>query len=609
MITTQNKQKAGSGLLKKLVSAAASILIIGIVVFFPACENITGGAGGAPAARAVGQPIPIADQTQLELIGTDPDLYPASGSYILTASFSIANWLPICGPGTEGSFTGTFDGDIYTITIDSFSATALTGIGGLGIFAATDTGAVIQNLTVEFDAPINTGTVNYAGGVTGYANDTTFSNITVVADVSAVYTDTGYTDFDLGGVAGYAVNSTFTGISVSGTITASSASNYTYDSGNDFSVGGVAGYAYGGSISDSTSSAAITANSSPIPSFAGGIVGRGTNGLEIEECEGSGAISSNGRNNNTSGGGIAGYITQTTITDSYTSAGNITVTGQTGSGEYDFFQVFGGGLVGYAGSASAVVHCQATGQTVTTQNAAYPYAGGLVGYNYGALRYPNPPDNGSAILRSYSTNTVTADATDNGIPYAGGLAGYNSAAGSLIQDCYAWGNVNATTAGTDAWAGGVAGSVAAGSTLERAYAIGNVTATAGSGALPYPQTGIDDGASAGGVVGYAYNYYASQITTVQDSVGLNRAVTASGSSAANWAHRVVGHNGIGYLATITDNLGSTAMVLTPTPTTLDPDLDGANVTPPVQQTDFTGLGWNFNTTWYMNTTSGYPELY
>ena len=608
MITTQNKHKTGTGLLKKLVSAAASILIIGIVTFFPACENITGGAGGATAARAVGQPTPIGSQTQLELIGTS-SAYPSTGSYILTASFPVTNWTPICGPGSQGPFTGTFDGDIYTITISNFSDEALRGAGGLGIFAATGTGAVIQNLTVKFEAPINTGTANYAGGVAGYATGTTFSNITVAADVSAAYTDTDYTDFDLGGVAGYTVSSTFTGISVSGTITASSASDYTYSSGNDFSVGGVVGYAYSGSISGSTSGAAITANSPTIPSFAGGIVGRGTNSLAIEDCEGSGAISSNGRNNNTSGGGIAGYITQTTVTDSYTTAGNITVTGQSGSGEYDVYQVFGGGLVGYAGSASAIQHCYATGQTVTTQNAAYPYAGGLVGYNYGALRYPNPPDNGSAILRSYSTNTVIANATDNGIPYAGGLAGYNSAAGSLIQDCYAWGDVSATTAGTDAWAGGVAGAEAAGATLERTYATGNITATAGSGALPYPQTGIDPGAAAGGVVGYAYNYYESQITTVQDSVGLNRAVTASGSSDDNWAHRVVGHNGAGYLATITDNLGSTAMVLTPEPTPLDPILDGRDVTPPVDREVFEGLGWNFNTIWYMDTTSGYPELY
>jgi hypothetical protein len=626
MTITQIKRKMDTGWLQKLVSASASILIFGIVLFFSACDNITGGAGGYPAARAVGQPTPISTDTELALIGTDPFDYPADGDYILADDLILTGWTPICDPNADlDPFTGTFDGNGHTITLSSFGGGSLTGAGGLGIFAVTSTGAVIENLNVNFTTgPFNT-TVYYAGGVAGYALGTTFSNISVVAGVDAAYKDTGYTDFDLGGVAGYAANSTFTGIKASGSITASAEMPYDYTTGNDFSVGSVVGYAAGGSISGSKSNAEITANSSQIASFAGGIVGRGANGLTITNCEGIGDVSSNGENNNTSAGGIAGYITQTTVTNSYAAIGDITVTAPSGSGQYDVYQVFAGGLVGYSGNASAISRSHAIDQNVVTENAAYPYAGGLVGYNYGVLVFSNQkgyargildfdapaqPNNGSIITRSYSTNTVAANATDNGIPYAGGLAGYNSASASLIQDCYAWGDVSATTGGEYAWAGGVAGAVAAGATLERSYATGDVTVTAGGGALPYPQPYIDAGASAGGVVGYIYNYYydEGQTTIVRTSFGLNDTVTADGSTADNWAHRVVGHNGTSpYDATITDNFGNEDMVLDPSAP--DSVLDGRDTSPHPRELDFTGLGWDFNATWYMNVASGYPELF
>jgi hypothetical protein len=356
----------------------------------------------------------------------------------------------------------------------------------------------------------------------------------------------------------------------------------------------------------------------------GGVIGIGDS-VAISGSNSKVSLTVTGPGYSTSAGGIAGYITQSTVTDSHTTTGDITVSAPSGTGQYDVYQAFAGGLVGYSGNSSKITLSSSKGQSITSNNSAYPYAGGLVGYNYGLYQPspeppdpPVPPSNGSTITQSYSTNTVTATATNNGIPYAGGLAGYNSGGDattgfSLIRDCYAWGDVTAATGGQYAWAGGVSGAVAANAILERCYGTGNVKATSDNGVLPYPQPGIDEGSAAGGVVGYTYNYYynaspAGQ-TYVMNSVGLNGLVTANGANSDLEAHRVVGHNGDDpYASTITDNLGYTSMSLIPPPTQLDPTLDGTDTVQYPAQSVYEGIGWTFGTIWVMDTVSGYPKL-
>jgi hypothetical protein len=74
----------------------------------------------------------------LALIGDDPG-YPADGQYLLTASFTLSNWVPICDPNNTAEFTGEFDGNGNTILVSGFSAAALAG-SYLGIFAVVGDG-------------------------------------------------------------------------------------------------------------------------------------------------------------------------------------------------------------------------------------------------------------------------------------------------------------------------------------------------------------------------------------------------------------------------------------------------------------------------------------
>jgi hypothetical protein len=545
-----------------------------------------------------------------------------SGNTVSAVSFTVANTGRVAS--NIGGEVGYSSGTLFTrettrgaSTVTSTDANS-SNIGGITGYA---TGGSFAQITTSGSLTANstsTGTnESTAGGVVGLAANTSFDTITAGADVNASDPSRTANSFSVGGVSGDAEVVRFSTVTVSGTITATASmpNNGDYTAYNFLAVGGITGVANAGSVNGAGSSASINAQSPNTISYAGGLIGNGSNGLTIINVVGTASVSSGGGNSNTSAGGIAGYVTQTSISNSNTSAGAITVSAPSGSGAYDYFQVFAGGLVGYAGLTSSITLCYSTRQEVIADNAAYPYSGGLVGYNYGILAYPAPPNQGSTITRSYSTNTVVADASDNGIPYAGGIAGYNSASGSLIQDCYAWGDVSADTGGQDSWAGGLTGAVAAGATVDRCYATGNVIATAGSGALPYTQTGIDTGAAAGGVVGYSYNYYDAQTTTIQNSAGLNGAVTATGSSgngpdgtpAGNWAHRVDGHNGP-TTATLTNNLGNIRMVLNPF-TGLVADLDGTDTDQyPAQSVFETTLGWNFSTIWQMNATSGYPQL-
>jgi hypothetical protein len=268
---------------------------------------------------------------------------------------------------------------------------------------------------------------------------------------------------------------------------------------------------------------------------------------------------------------------------------------------------YGGGLLGYAGNETATSQSKASGN-VTVQ-APYPYAGGLVGYNYGTLGGAG----GSTISQCYTTGAVSADATTSsvpGLPYAGGLAGYNSSKGSVIEDCYTTGLVSAKTTTGFAWAGGVVGANANNAAVNRTYSNGDVTATAGEGALPSPQPQTSEGALAGGIAGY--NYYTAD-TAITASFALTKEVTAiHDDPLLEAAYRVVGRNGNpgDPVPLLDDNSGSESMDLIPTHTPVsDPaGLDGADCLTRPDQEDYEDAGWNFSNVWGITAPYTYPYL-
>ena len=226
-------------------------------------------------------------------------------------------------------------------------------------------------------------------------------------------------------------------------------------------------------------------------------------------------------------------------TDSKPFTGTIYGNGYTVS---NFKITAGRKYVGLFGDNEGVI--QNLGVENFTVNVSYSgtvYAGGLVGRN-----------SGGSITNCYATGDVSATSTSSSAR-AGDLVGYNDS--GSITNCYATGNVNATGSSS---AGGLVGYNYLGS-ITNCYATGNVSATT-------PSTSSSADAYAGGLAGYnaggnITNCYATGEVSATDSssacagglVGRNYSnitncyatgeVSATGSTYAKaYAGGLVGYN-------------------------------------------------------------------
>jgi hypothetical protein len=594
-----------------LLHRAAALLLVLSAALIISCQDIGGvGEGTTPDAPAlslvqrtvkVGQS-PVFDQASLANIANNP-----GGDYVLTNSFAITGWAPICDPNDpfgNGPFTGSLDGAGFTITINSFDTSAVTDY--LGIFAQS-MGATFEDLTVDIEAGVVQTNVPYVGGLVGQAVNTLFDavdatgvfevaagatgdmNVGLIAGSMEKKSDVTHSDIDatlhvvynnqsannanVGGVTGYLVASTVrnTTIGESWIYATATMPAADYPAPSIYlSVGGAAGNAVNAEFARVTVGAGtrVSATSAQTSVFVGGVVGQGLN-VSVTNSASAAAVSGDGQQYDTAAGGIAGHITQSTVTGSEAS-GDITINAAWGVGSYDYWQAYAGGLVGYSGGTqngnSVIEGSHASGNVHATT--VYPYAGGLVGYNYGYIEFTSAEarrdfyrthgtvgasvtSNGSRINRSYATGNVTATSqpASNGLPYAGGLAGYSSIPTgnktANIENSYARGIVTATTDSKYGWAGGLAGANAQGSVIATCYATGAVYVTVGSNELPYSQPGINPGAAGGGIVGV--NYYADErgnAALTTLSVALNPSITGSAPGVVPYLlHRVAGDLG------------------------------------------------------------------
>jgi hypothetical protein len=511
-------------------------------------ENPQAGNGKVPNA------IFIRSAADMALIGTSTR-YPLDGDYALQADITLSRWTPI---GTNTApFTGTFDGTglasgdpNFTITVTDFEKTSLTGqyLGIFGYVASTETGS---------------GTI---------------SNLNVVADI-AQYSDSTGNQY-VGGLVGQANKGVvLQNIAVSGSIR--------FAAENVLALGGIAGALEGASLINTSSTPVSSLDITTTASntiYAGVAVGYGGNTPKITGVKTSGNVWISNGMIDTSAGGLSGYTLEAVITDCHAS-GTITI---------DFHReamVYAGGLAGYAGGGT-ITKSHASGDVSASSN--YPYAGGLVGYNY----------KGNVVTESYATGTVKANTNveGGGYSYAGGLAGYNSGTGSTIQNCYATGAVLANSITKTGWAGGITGSNASGALIDCCYATGAIEVK--TPRLINPEAPLD-GAVAGGIVGFNYTGTA----TVRNSAGLNPSITA-GRTTDTKLHRIAGQSDTP--AVLSNNIGSTSMVFNPpyTPVPGQEKVDGADTDAQPQKNVYVAvLQWDFNTTWEMTDgVNDYPLL-
>lgn len=182
----------------------------------------------------------------------------ASGSYTLTKDIIVTEPYAY-------DFTGTFDGNGHTVTLDITASTA-----NVGLFSKLAGGAVVKNVIT---AGSISGKVNNVGGIAGTADgNVTIENCKNTASIKG--------GKGAGGILGYSEPG-------SGFVTISSCANMGSVSGTRKQVGGIAGNVVGTHIIRNCY------NQGDISDGAG-ILGRGTKGVLVENCYTVGSVETNG---------------------------------------------------------------------------------------------------------------------------------------------------------------------------------------------------------------------------------------------------------------------------------------------------------------------------
>ncbi len=398
------------------------ILMIGLLLVF--------GVGSGALA------VPVEIDTVQELIDVANDL---DGDYILTGDIDLDGdaWTSI---GTVGDkFTGKFDGDGYTISKLKKINPAVQD--GVGLFGWCD-GAEILNVTIDgvqvrgdenvgalIGHMVNTSVTNchskklqagdkvecqnqWGGGLIGHAHP----GSSVIGCTSDVDVDGGSSfpsGEKLGGLLGNHHGTLLRDSDASGDIT------------NCWEFcGGLVGYSQLDTINTPAEDTIIRLCEasgdvhSQRDGRAGGLLGYGESGTEVDRCRATGAVLCDYVGGGRCGGAI-GYIDDGVITK--TKATGAVTCDSTGGSQC-------GGLLGYADGTTTVTLSYATGAVSTDGQ----YGGGLVGYS----------NSSGAITECWASGAVNCDERA-----CAGLVGYKQTPGaddSLIADCYATGDVQST---------------------------------------------------------------------------------------------------------------------------------------------------------------------
>lgn len=215
------------------------------------------------SARSGGAAPMLAAAGAVQDIGTAEDFaaMQPSGNYQLTADITVT--APYANDFTD--FSGTFDGNGHTVTLDITASTA-----NVGLFSKLAGGAVVKNVIT---AGSISGKVNNVGGIAGTADgNVTIENCKNTASIKG--------GKGAGGILGYSEPG-------SGFVTISSCANMGSVSGTRKQVGGIAGNVVGTHIIRNCY------NQGDISDGAG-ILGRGTKGVLVENCYTVGSVETNG---------------------------------------------------------------------------------------------------------------------------------------------------------------------------------------------------------------------------------------------------------------------------------------------------------------------------
>lgn len=216
----------------------------------------------------------------------------ASGSYTLTKDIIVTE-------PYASDFSGTFDGNGHTVTLDITASTA-----NVGLFSKLAGGAVVKNVITAGSVTVDhTNKKSYVGGIAGYAN--AYENPILIENCKNTAAISGYKA--VGGILGQGTNTNG--------ITIYSCANTGTIAGANTQIGGIAG-----SI---TATATIEScyNTGDVNGFSNvaGIVGSGSSGtsLQVKNCYTTGQIGIIEGSSNLSYGLVGGGKNKCSVANSY----------------------------------------------------------------------------------------------------------------------------------------------------------------------------------------------------------------------------------------------------------------------------------------------------
>jgi hypothetical protein len=294
----------------------------------------------------------ISSAADLAKIGVDSG-FSRSAAYTLTADITLSDWVPLCADAAH-AFSGVFDGNGHTITVQSFNAAAVSANAYVGIFG------YVKGLSSTSKAAIK--------------------NLRIVSAVNADSTRNGGQAAGL--AAGYAARADLADITLEGNFRFNGIIGVVY-------LGGVAGWIeYGTVIKDCTSSLSVHGGGGyDVPldpnivvyNSVGGFVGLFKHSSEIRDCHTTGNVS----------GGAA--RPSDALVASRGAAGNGSMEGAT-TNDPNHAQAFVGGIAGgsyfgfEAGESGGIYNCSSSGYVSAGAGGWWALAGGISGCFQGDVR-------------------------------------------------------------------------------------------------------------------------------------------------------------------------------------------------------------------------------
>lgn len=391
----------------------------------------------------------ITNSTQLQAMKDAPTL-----DYILDNDIDLTGVPWVCIGNNAAPFTGTFDGQEFTIS-NLHSIAALASNYNSGLFGKVSGVAVIENVTIE-DATIE---ASANGAVLcGYLLGGTIENCHVASStISSFDSDSIYQIGGIVGLSSAATNSTLT------TVTGCSVTNLTINDVDDF-AGGICGFSqsYGNNrdyfeninFEDCTvTNVMIVPGNSGEGAEMGGVFGRFMG--VCENCSATGAII----DAQDSCGGFAGELSAADVFD---CSADVDVSIVEGTNSH-----YIGGFAGIMYNIN-LSKCFSLGN-VTSVDGDYEDIGGFCGSISNSA--------GLIVKDCYSKNSMTLATVSGTMQRIGGFAGIMDSADLVLRNSYSDCAVSCSGASVTGL-GGFAGYVDNDAlTIQNSFSVGLLTAT------------------------------------------------------------------------------------------------------------------------------------